>query len=112
VRMWLVDPERMCDRHLLGEHFEMHVFCGALVSGRSMKGYISAGLVEVSKLKSRHDELVREMENRGMKHRSPFGDELQLECAGKVDSIRSEMLLLARCESCRVRIRRKELGFL
>ena len=61
MRMWLVTPKLMCDKHLLGEHVEMHMFVGCLLKGKSIQGYIDKGLVDVSLLTARHGALVKEM---------------------------------------------------
>ena len=36
MRMWNVDPKLMCNKHLLGEHVEMHMFFGTIQKGISM----------------------------------------------------------------------------
>lgn len=38
MRMWMVDPATMCDRHLLGEHAEIHMAIGTIAKGRSVAG--------------------------------------------------------------------------
>ncbi len=98
--MWKVDPKRMCDRHLLGEHNEIHMFIGCLLSGKSIAGYISKGLVEVHSLRTRHDELVREMQRRGFRHFSPLPDFEEFS-AGLVDVRANEEELRRRCSRCR-----------
>ena len=47
MRMWMVDPRIMCRQHLLGEHVEIHMFVGAISRGKSVKGYLEKGLLEV-----------------------------------------------------------------
>ena len=71
--MWMVDPKRMCTRHLLGEHHEIHMFAGSIRRKLSMTGYIQNNLLEPRSIKKRHDELVKEMERRGFTgHNSPL----------------------------------------
>ena len=72
MRMWMVDPKCMCDKHLLGEHVELHMFIGTIKKGVSLQGYVDNGLIETKKIYVRHNELVAEMERRGMKHKSPL----------------------------------------
>lgn len=72
MRMWGIDPQKMCRKHLLGEHVEMHMFVGTINKGISIDGYIQKGLVNPSKIVSRHEELAREMERRGYTHKSPL----------------------------------------
>ena len=106
MRMWMVDPRLMCDQHLLGEHVETHMFVGTIQKGISVRGYLEGGFLEPQKLWERHDVLAREMERRGMRHKSPLtrcdvsdlGDH-------KVDASASLLELTRRCASCRARAR-------
>jgi len=72
MRMWGIDPTLLCDRHLLGEHVEMHMFIGTIKKGISISGYIKKGLVNPNQIKQRHDLLAKEMISRGMTHKSPL----------------------------------------
>lgn len=71
MRMWKISPRLMCDRHLLGEHLEMHMFVGTINKRKWIDGYLKNNLVEVAYIHTRHDELVQEMQQRGMNHNSP-----------------------------------------
>lgn len=104
MRMWGVDPRLLCDRHLRGEHVETHMFLGTLRKGRSLKGYIDRGLVEVSRIAERHDRLAVEMVSRGDRHASPLEPEFPLPVAGEIDQEESLRELSRRCEECRRRI--------
>lgn len=103
--MWMVEPELMCDRHLLGEHVECHMLAGTLVKGRSIAGFIAKELLEPSSLAARHECLAREMVARGFAHRSPL-PEVDLSALSeearicRVDADRSYVELLDRCEAC------------
>lgn len=103
MRMWNVDPKLMCNKHILGEHLEMHMFVGAINTGKSITGFIETGLVEVGNIKVRHDELVNEMELRGMKHRTQIID-MNLNPQGKVNSKMNKKILSERCVDCKKRI--------
>ena len=62
--MWGIDPEKLCDQHLLGEHLEMHMFVGCIKKGISLKGYYDNydnKLLCTNLIKDRHDELADEM---------------------------------------------------
>lgn len=72
MRMWMVEPKYMCNKHLLGEHIEIHMFVGSINKGISMEGYIKNNLLEPSSLIERHDEIVKEMKRRGMNHNTPL----------------------------------------
>lgn len=102
MRMWNVNPERMCNQHLLGEHVECHMFVATLNQGKSVQGYLDKGLLEIHNLKKRHDKISEEMKARGMKHQSklPVFKIIKL---GKVDSKRNVIELKRRCKGCRER---------
>jgi len=68
----MVNPKILCRKHLLGEHVETHMFVGSIKKDHKMDGYITGGLLDVGKLSSRHDELAKEMIDRGYKHNSPI----------------------------------------
>lgn len=88
MRIWDIPPEKLCRRHLLGEHRELHAIWAALTMGKT--GY--AGHPETLRWKGklralylRHERLVGEMSRRGYKHHSALevelatGDECQEE---------------------------------
>ena len=106
MRQWNVNPEFLCTKHLLGEHVESHMYVGCIKKGTSLKGYIDKGLVEVHHIKSRHDELVKEMIKRGMNHKTPI-EEFTCQDAGYVDSEQNINELRTRCIKCRERIERR-----
>lgn len=97
--MWGVDPKLLCQKHLLGEHVEMHMFVGTIRKGISMTGYLEGGLVETPLIAFRHAQLAAEMERRGMNHHSPLPD-FAVAPAGKVDSIANLKELARRCPDC------------
>lgn len=104
MRMWMVDPEIMCRQHLLGEHVECHMFVGSINRGISMKGYLQKGQLEVNSLRRRHDALARELERRGMDHKSPLPKMVKPTTAlGEVNGATSLKELLRRCPDCRAR---------
>lgn len=105
MRMWLVDPEILCTKHLSGEHVELHMIAGAYAKGHkaSLEGLADAGYIDTSLVVQRHAELVSEMEKRGWNHKSPL-DESLLDGAqigiGAVDPIKSKIELFNRCHRC------------
>jgi hypothetical protein len=105
MRMWNVDPKLLCRQHLLGEHLETHYFIGTIKKGKSIKGYIDGGLVEVHNILRRHDELAEEMKRRGYKHsHNPDLYDCELWECGCVDSEQNIVELHRRCKDCRERI--------
>lgn len=100
MRMWMVDPRKMCDQHLLGEHVELHMLVGTLQRKRSVAGFVTNQLIEVHNVRSRHAELVVEMTRRGMKHQSPLPS-FRAVRLGKVDPRINLKELARRCSSCK-----------
>lgn len=109
MRMWLVNPEKMCQKHLCGEHVEMHMFLGAINKGTKMDGYIKNNLFEPRYLHKRHEELANEMIRRGYKHKSPLKD---IDCGSilnlsiehqywEINKNKALKDLLDRCPKCR-----------
>jgi len=72
MRMWMTNPKIMCNKHLLGEHVELHMFVGSIKKKIGLDGYVKNKLLELKSIHSRHKELSIEMINRGMKHSSPL----------------------------------------
>ena len=107
MRMWNVDTRLMCDRHLLGEHVEMHMFVGCIRKRMSLDGYLNNSLVRIDKIRERHDELVREFERRGFSHKSPIGrfDYSYLNSVGSIDADKNLKDLKNRCPDCKRKLR-------
>ncbi|MEM4152548.1 MAG: pyrimidine dimer DNA glycosylase/endonuclease V [Candidatus Pacearchaeota archaeon] len=102
TRMWMVDPRKMCRKHLLGEHKEIHQLVGSLKKNKSIKGYIDKGLIETHNIEKRHEELVKEMKRRGYLHKSDLKiKNIKLFKAGKVDKKKSIQDLKKRCKECK-----------
>jgi len=101
--MWNVNPAMLCNKHLAGEHLEIHMFVGSIIKGISLEGYIDGGLVEVHNLVKRHDALAAEFIARGLQHKSPL-PEFTPWIAGVVDVERSLRELTLRCSGCSKRI--------
>lgn len=100
TRMWLVDTRKLCRQHLLGEHKELHQLVGSLRKGKSIKGHIEKGQVEIHKIKQRHKELVKEMLRRGYKHHSKL-KKFKSFRAGIIDVLKNERELEKRCKNCK-----------
>lgn len=101
MRMWMISPKKLCDKHLLGEHFEIHKAVGNLKhSGIWARSLISKGFLEPQNFLSRHNQLVKEMEIRGFNHRSDLNIKNLKFDKGKVDRIKSKKDLYKRCKKC------------
>jgi hypothetical protein len=101
MRMWMVDPKKMCRKHLLGEHVEIHMMVGTLLKGRSIEGFLKRGLLEPQSARRRHDALAAEMQTRGYNHSSPLPQFPHYDYVIPVVRERSEAELAARCPDCR-----------
>ena len=100
----MVDPSKMCRKHLLGEHVEIHMLAGSLNKGRSVAGFLADGLLEPQSMRARHAALVAEMTKRGYRHQSPLPT-TPVPPEGCVDVERSKAELVRRCPACAARKR-------
>jgi hypothetical protein len=73
MRMWCIDPRLLCRKHLLGEHSEIHKHRHNFVKHHKITGRIfPIVLIEPENMQPRHDQLVKEMIERGYNHQSPY----------------------------------------
>lgn len=105
MRMWMCNPIILCNKHLLGEHVEHHMFVGSINNKISMNGYIDNNLLEILSLFNRHDALVHELLRRHYIHRSPLldftYDHLEQRIVEyNIDRRKSLDALTTRCERC------------
>lgn len=119
MRMWMINPRIMCNRHLLGEHNEIHMLIGSLAKKIKIDGFIKNNLIEPKSIIKRHQELVEEIERRGYKHNSLIISQFEklkiptldylLEYLPeeyreyKIDKEKSLIDLLSRCQECKKR---------
>lgn len=111
MRMWLVPPKVLCRRHLLGEHYEMHMFLGSYKKNISLKGFINNGMLDPSCMLERHDVLRDEMYERQYEHDTPIEEDLCESLANDysdytscVDVDKNIKVLQERCPTCTERI--------
>ena len=100
MRIWDIEPQRLCKQHLLGEHRELHAIWSILVNNK--KGYSKhpETLRWKGKLKAlylRHEKLVEEIVKRKYNHNSNLDIEL---ASGKdkqdacIDSMEEQIQIL------------------
>jgi hypothetical protein len=80
------------------------MFKGTFEKGKSIEGYLERGLVNLGQIKTRHDELVKEMIKRGFNHKSPmqeFKEHNENKNIITVDSIKNKLELANRCKDCK-----------
>jgi hypothetical protein len=75
MRIWDIDVRLLCDRHLLGEHRELHTIW--TVHTERKRGYARHPETlrwhgRLAALYARHDAQVAELARRGFKHASPL----------------------------------------
>lgn len=109
MRMWMIKPELLCNKHLLGEHGEIHKHRHNFVKHHSITNRVKFGQIEPEAMKTRHDEIAHEMVLRGMNHKSPYEmPDLsylpEWERYAKVDVEKSKKDLSERCPNCKRRI--------
>ena len=103
MKMWMVNPRLMCDKHLLGEHGELHKFMPSWGKQHSITG--REGAIEPRAYVQRHDDLAHEMTRRGMSHKSPIRppDFSYLpvdQQVWQVSIVDSHEMLINRCPDC------------
>lgn len=111
MRMWMINPKLMCDKHLLGEHGELHKHRHNFIKKHDMSGRVLGSVIqiEVLSMKTRHDELHVEMERRfNKKYTSEFEmpdvSYLPADVLNKKCNIEYNLADLAnRCEACRLK---------
>ena len=75
MRVWDINPRKLCRNHLLGEHREIHAIWNIITENKKGYSLHPETLRWIGKLKAlylRHEELVKEMKNRGFNHQSPL----------------------------------------
>ena len=103
MRMWMVDPQILCRKHLLGEHVELHMLVGHLKRGRRVDGWADSNCTQPRSIAARHKALAREMARRGYRHASPL---MQPSVAAHqrpgatVDVAAAQAELVRRCADC------------
>ena len=106
----MIDPGKMCDKHLFGEHGELHKFRPSFEKGHSIAGRIRPiTQIEPFSMKRRHDELTAEMERRtGKKYHSEYEMPDMSRYAQYADTTvnltQSEFDLSSRCPECFARM--------
>ena len=113
MRMWGLNPKYLCNKHLLGEHGELHKFLPSFRKKYQVTNrVIPIVQIELSSYKQRHDALAEEMLNRGMNHKSPINKSDLPDFSylpdehynAKVDIENSIKDLKIRCEECKNKI--------
>jgi len=109
MRIWDIPPEKLCRKHLLGEHRELHAIWSILVNnkiGYSKHPETLRWKGKLNALYIRHEKLVNEMKIRDFNHKSPLnkelatGENIQKEY---VDSVKDQIKIL-RNKKCKCKV--------
>ena len=90
MRIWDIEPEQLCDRHLLGEHRELHAIWTILTTGKA--GYSRHPETlrwrgRLAALYARHEAEVAEMRRRGFRHASSLDPQLATGAALQTEQV-------------------------
>jgi hypothetical protein len=108
MRIWDLPVDRLCQKHLLGEHSELHALWTILTQNRRGYSRHPETLRWKGKLKAlflRHQLQVKEMEKRGYHHQSHLDPSLATGSSVQdelVDTLREQEEIL-RKKNCRCR---------
>lgn len=109
MRIWDLEPERLCRQHLLGEHRELHALWVILTQGK--KGFARHPETRrwEGKLKAlyrRHEALVVEMGRRGYRHQTPLPEGLAVGLAQQEEykDTPAEQVEILRRKGCGCRV--------
>jgi hypothetical protein len=73
MRMWGINPELLCNKHLIGEHGEIHKHRHNFVKKHKITNRITPIVqIEPQNMETRHNQLAIEMLRRGFNHNSPY----------------------------------------
>ena len=109
MRVWDIEPQRLCRNHLLGEHRELHAIWSILTKGKNGYSRHPEVLRWRGKLRSlylRHQLLVKEFARRNYCHKSELKKLLATGPARQtrfVDSYKKQLDILRR-KGCACRI--------
>jgi hypothetical protein len=81
MRIWDIPPTKLCRKHLLGEHRELHAIWTILTTGK--KGYrhhpeTKRWIGKLHALYVRHEKEVQAMKKRNYVHNSPLDQALAI----------------------------------
>lgn len=110
MRIWDIDPSRLCRQHLLGEHRELHGCWNILTqnkTGYSKHPETKRWVGRLPALRLRHEALVAEMQRRGYNHKSPLVSEVEpsgLDIQDQFVDTPEDQIELLRQKGCECRV--------
>ena len=109
MRIWDIQPKKLCRNHLLGEHRELHAIWTVITEEKHGYSHHPETLRWIGKLNAlynRHEKLVKEMQRRGFNHNSILEKRLAIGGSKQnvfVDSIENQIKIL-RAKGCNCEI--------
>jgi len=81
MRIWDINPQYLCQKHLIAEHRELHGLWNILTKHNNQGGYschpeTKRWVGKTKALYDRHKKLIREFLKRGYKHHTPLDKSL------------------------------------
>jgi hypothetical protein len=70
IKMLCIDPMAMCNKHISDEHNSIHLIYHAIKSKEDLSKIMSIADIDISDMIKRHNELVKEDEDREFTHQS------------------------------------------
>jgi hypothetical protein len=109
LRIWDIEPERLCRQHLLGEHRELHALWVILTKDKKGFARHPETVRWRGKLKAlyrRHEALVMEMARRGYRHRTPLAAQEAVGLAEQKEykDTPAEQIRLLKAKGCGCRV--------
>jgi len=103
MRVWDVDPSLLCNKHLNGEHREIHAIHSILLNDK--RGYrhhpeVLRWVGKLDALRKRHGEVVSAMIMRGMNHYSPLVTVGDSDTQNSFVNTINEQLSILRTKNC------------
>lgn len=112
MRMWMLNPEYMCVKHIVGEHGEIHKHRHNFAKKHNMGKRLSERQIFPAYMKARHDELAKYI-NHKSEYEQPdisyLGDDGEI-YPDFIDYSRNMYDLCDRCPDCRKKF--KEAGMI
>jgi len=109
MRIWDLEPERLCRQHLLGEHRELHALWVILTKDK--KGFArhpetARWRGKLAALYQRHESLAAEMGRRGYRHQTPLpaAEAVGLAEQKEYKDTPAEQVLILRAKGCGCRV--------
>lgn len=105
MRMWMINPKMMCNKHLIEEHAGLHKFLSNIKFKSCLKRAVESKRIELISYQERHDLLEKEITNRNNKTKPtpitmPDLSHIEKEYFIHIDRAQSIRALCTLCNKC------------